>query len=110
MLESFTAYATLHGLITMGGVVGIALLIIFGRSQPASRQTLIYGWIAFVVVVQIVRQVSGNLPGNFDPQRSLPLHVCDIVPWIGIFALLRPRPWSLSITYFWGIGLSIFAF
>ncbi|MEM7433231.1 MAG: TIGR02206 family membrane protein, partial [Pseudomonadota bacterium] len=46
----------------------------------------------------------------FDPQRSLPLHVCDIVPWIGIFALLRPRPWSLSITYFWGIGLSIFAF
>ena len=43
-------------------------------------------------------------------QKSLPLYTCDIVPWIGLAALLRPSRFSLSLSYFWGFGLSVWAF
>lgn len=50
---------------------------------------------------------------TFDAQLSLPLHICDLVPWIAAIALLANGPawrWTRTITWFWGIGLSSWAF
>lgn len=54
-------------------------------------------------------QIWENLPSRFDASQSLPLHICDIVPWIGAAALLFSIRSLRSLAYFWGIGLSVWA-
>lgn len=50
-----------------------------------------------------------NVPARFDVTQSLPLHICDIVPWIGCVALIRGSSWSRALAYYWGVGLSTWA-
>lgn len=79
------------------------------RSPPAERALRI-AWVAGIILLQGFTQVRSNLPGRFDAVSSLPLHICDLVPWIGAAALLSSRSWPRSLAYFWGFGLSGWAF
>ena len=80
------------------------------RSGTRHEATLRFGWVLSIFVVQGFTQIWVNLPGRFDLLRTLPLHICDIVPWIGAAALLGASRWTRSLTFFWGFGLSIWAF
>jgi len=88
----------------VGGLVGVGL-----RADPADRRVL-WGWVGFVVVIQAAAQLWANVPGRFDAAHSLPFHICDVVPWIGCVALLRGSSLSKALTYYWGVGLSMWAF
>jgi hypothetical integral membrane protein (TIGR02206 family) len=46
------------------------------------------------------------LPVNFDPARSLPLHICDIVAFLMPLALIWRKRILIALLYFWGIGFS----
>jgi len=88
----------------IGSLVAVGL-----RADSADRRVL-WGWIGFVIVIQGWAQLWANLPARFDPARSLPLHICDVVPWIGCWAILRGSSLSRALTYYWGVGLSVWAF
>lgn len=50
------------------------------------------------------------LPRNFDLQRSLPLHICDVLSFVAPFALLFQRRAITTIIVFWGLGFCTQAF
>ena len=87
----------------------MGLVVVGRRAGPADRRVL-WGWVGFVIAIQTLAQVWANAPARFDPTRSLPLHICDIVPWIGCAALLHGHSLSKALAYYWGVGLSVWAF
>lgn len=113
MADTFTMFSMLHGLLGLVTLVVLGGVIVAGRTaesqSPEVERKFRWGWIAFLVVVQLTRQIWVNLPELHDPQRTLPLHICDVVPWIGVAALIFKPRWLKSLTFFWGIALSIWA-
>jgi len=63
-----------------------------------------------VIIVQVLIQIWSLTGDRLDVARSLPLHFCDLSPWIGIAALLMRNRTVRAIAYFWSFGLSIWAF
>lgn len=47
------------------------------------------------------------LPANFNPARSLPLNICDIVTFLTPLALIWHKRELIALLYFWGIGFSL---
>lgn len=47
------------------------------------------------------------LPVSFDPGRSLPIHICDIVALLTPLALIWRKRELIALLYFWGIGFSL---
>ncbi len=47
------------------------------------------------------------MPAHFDPARSLPIHICDIVGLLLPLALIWRKRCLLALLYFWGIGFSL---
>ncbi len=111
---AFELYSTVHTAALLGSFVLIVAAVTVGRIAAArsarAERRFRLGWVAWVAVTQTAFQVWSQLPGRFDPALSLPLHICDIVPWIGIVALLTENRRARAILYFWAFGLSIFAF
>jgi hypothetical integral membrane protein (TIGR02206 family) len=114
MPEEFVRFSLVHALavgVSLAGIAAVVLLACSSLRLSADRErTVRTAWVACVVAVQLFTQVWLNRPEAFLLQKSLPLYTCDIVPWIGLAALLRPTRFSLSLSYFWGFGLSIWAF
>ena len=114
MPTEFIRFSVVHALAVSVSLACIALVVASGRRgravEPAREQTVRKAWIACIIVVQVFTQVWLNRPEAFSLQKSLPLYTCDIVPWIGLAALLRPTRFNLSLSYFWGFGLSTWAF
>lgn len=113
--SSFAVFGPTH-LIAVGVcIVAIALFVLAGRQASEDRQRLIArSWAVLWLVQQAIATVFWLLPAQFDVRTSFPLHLCDILGWLGPFALLlaptqRTR-WLRTILYFWGIGLSTQAF
>jgi len=50
------------------------------------------------------------LPANFDPDDSLPLHICDMAGLVAPIALLMQWRLARALLYFWAIGLTTQAF
>lgn len=92
----------------IGGVIWLGQGLF--RRQPGLHRTLLTAWVCFVACWQVFTQVWWAWPGNFHPESSLPLHVCDLVVWTIPFAFLWHRRWAATQLYFWGVGLSIWAF
>jgi len=62
------------------------------------------GW--FIVVSQSFIFVRRFLPGQWDLQESLPLHMCRWDVWIVAWAMLTLNRKARALTLFWGLGLS----
>jgi hypothetical integral membrane protein (TIGR02206 family) len=114
MPTEFIRFSLVHALAVGASLVCIVALVLAAvgarRVSAARERQLRMAWTACIVVVQAFTQLWLNRPEAFELQKSLPLYTCDIVPWIGLAALLRPTRFSLSIAYFWGFGLSTWAF
>lgn len=73
-----------------------------GTRERRFRHTLAWvfvGWQAFATVWRV-------LPGEFDLNESLPLHLCRIVGWVVPIAMLTLHWRWRAVVFFWGIGLS----
>jgi len=86
-------------------VVTIAVLVPLARLRPGSWVTVISWLLAiFLVVNEIVYQIYQVDNGTWNVNHSLPLYLCDIGAFVAAFALVRPRPILVEITWFWAIA------
>jgi len=118
VIVGFSPFGATHALaagVALGGMIAwIAAGARLRRADAARERSLV----RVVAVLWLLQQAFSTLwwllPANFDPGASLPLHLCDVVGWLGPFALLmddRPSArWLRTCLYFWGIGLSSQAF
>ncbi len=90
----------------------IAVAIVAGRrlaGRPGQRVLEhAIGW--STIGVQLFALVWRNLPGNFNMQEALPLQLCRVVAWACAIAMITRARWALSLTFFWGLGLSSLGF
>ncbi len=113
-LNGFEPGSPIH-FIAVGGCL-LATLISSGlgrrwrERQPKFERLLRIGWGVFIIVTQLVTTMWWLLPQNFNWRVSLPIHICDIVAILAAVAMLASTRWVWAVLYFWGIGLSIFAF
>lgn len=102
--------------ITHGAAVGFFLILTVAASTWASKQTeprlrrfeRLLGT-AFLVIAALYL-AWWLLPRNFDLQRSLPLHICDVLSFVAPLALLFQRRSLTTIIVFWGLGFCTQAF
>ena len=73
--------------------------------EPHGRRRLEISIASVNLAVWLVVHGWWILPANFDPARSLPLHMCHVMTLLGSIALIAPRRWLATLLYFWGIGL-----
>lgn len=111
----FAPFTATH-LVAVGVCIAIiGLFVLAGRQASEGRERRIARtWAVLWLVQQVIVTVYWLLPAHFDLRSSLPLHLCDVIGWLGPFALLlahsRRTRWLRTALYFWGIGLSTQAF
>lgn len=115
MSAAFAPFTTTHWLAAGLGTACIAVFVAAGRMAPErAEKRIAQTWAILWLIQQAISTVYWLLPRSFDIGTSLPLHLCDVVGWLGPFALLlahtRKTRWLRTIVYFWGIGLSSQAF
>ncbi|MBM4107601.1 MAG: TIGR02206 family membrane protein [Phycisphaerae bacterium] len=110
--REFRSFGALHGVTALGFLGTIVGACVLGRwLQRRDREfALRVGWLLFMLGWQCWTVVFFLLPGVYHPAVSLPLHVCDLVPWVGMIALLTQHPLFRAVLFYWGIGLSTQAF
>lgn len=113
MSPHFYPNSELHWTSVLGVLAAVLLVCWLGRmmayvsakAEKRVARTLIWA----VVIIHGGAQLIGNRPSHFDPSFTLPLHICDIVPWIGAYALWTRKRWARAVLYFGGFGLSTWA-
>jgi hypothetical integral membrane protein (TIGR02206 family) len=94
--------------LVIAAVAGLAVRL--RARRPAAERGLRLAWVLAVIALQLFSQTWQNWPGNFHVHHTLPLHVCDLVIVPLPFALLGRWRFPRTLLYFWGLGLSLFAF
>lgn len=111
---SFVAGSPVHWMVILTCAIAIAVACALGRRWRRAtpnrerRWRLTLAW--FIIVSQISTLVWWMLPERHGLAVSLPLHICDIAVVIAVFALVSSRRWPRSLVYYWGAGLSVWAF
>lgn len=111
-LTEFRAFSLLHLVTVLALAVAMAGSCTLGVrwKGTSSERRLRVTWAVFTMAWNVAAIVYYMLPGVYDIQESLPLHVCDLAVWIAPLALLTQARWLRTLLYFFGIGLSTQAF
>ena len=112
--SAFVTGSSTHVLTVACAAFILILLCVFGshvqaRSDEAERR-LRRCWIAFVIFTQIAIQIWSLTGDRLDVARSLPIHFCDLSPWLCVLALLTQNAMVRAIAFFWAFGLATWAF
>lgn len=103
--DDFRAYGASHLAPVLVLAVGIAVLLVLGRRpDPHDRLGRALALILAAGVVPL--QVVYFTPGYWDPQRTLPVQLCDVAALVAVVALWTHHRWAAALTYFWGITLT----
>lgn len=105
-VRQFHAYGPSHWVVMAVTVAGLAGLIMFGRWADPRRTRLVSRVLAVLILVLNV----GMEIAAFDPSRvaqSLPLQLSDLAPYAASVALWTYWWPAFSLTYYWGLVLSI---
>lgn len=107
LAPTFTAYTTPHLVVLGLFAIGTALLLTWGRRLrgSAAERPVAVALAVACVVLGTASMVLGMVP--FRLASSLPLQICGFVWVIVAWALLRPRPTTTALTYYWGITLTL---
>lgn len=116
-LETFAAFTPTHAIVVVVAALLVVPVIALGRrwhaSAPRRERRLRRAIAGGIVLVQAWSLWFWLHPERLDATISLPLHVCDLVPWIAAAVLaVGPARWpaAAGLVYFWGIGLSGWGF
>lgn len=89
----------------------VALVWLGMRWRGTTRERrLVWIWAWSTIVWQAYTVIWWLLPANFELDKSLSLHICDLAAWIAPLALLTRNRAMRTMLYFWGIGMSTQAF
>ena len=110
--DTFAAFTWLHAVTAVVFFTSVAAIIRAGRAwRGTSRErTLRLGLVWSIVASQVFSFVWFMLPARFAWGVSLPLQICDVLPWVGAIAMWRGSAWARSVAYFVGLGLTTQAF
>jgi hypothetical integral membrane protein (TIGR02206 family) len=106
VVRQFHAYDPAHWGVLVFAAVGLAGLIMIGRRCSPRWSRLISRLLAVLILVLNV----GMEIWAFDPSRvaqSLPLQLSDLAPYAAAVALWTYWWPAFSLTYYWGLVLSI---
>lgn len=104
--REFTAYGASHLGAVLVLVLGIVVLVALGRRlrDPDDRLGRVLAVSLALAVVPL--QVRYFTPGYWNPERSLPVQLCDVAAVVAVVALWTHHRWAVALTYFWGITLT----
>lgn len=103
--HTFVPYGPSHWGVLVLLAVGAILLVWLGRRHRAGgtfARTFAIAILAFALTMQVYRM----LPGQWNVDISLPLHLSDLTWITAVHALWTRRQWSYSLTYYWGLTLN----
>jgi hypothetical integral membrane protein (TIGR02206 family) len=103
--EEFATYGASHVGAVLVLALGIVVLLLLGRRpDPYDRLGKVLALLLAAAVVPL--QVRYFTPGHWDPQRALPVQLCDVAAVVAVIALWTHQRWATALTYFWGITLT----
>lgn len=107
-LHQFEPFSLTHVVILSGLTVIVGKIIALGAQQRGKCQLIKLEKRVATIYLLLWIALHGwwLLPANFDPARSLPLHICDIAALLVALAFIWRRRCLIALLYFWGIGFS----
>jgi hypothetical integral membrane protein (TIGR02206 family) len=114
-LTEFQMFSPTHGVVFVVAMLAMAGAATIGRrwrkqGRERAEWRLRLWWSLSIVAFQIYGVAWYSWPSRFEWDKSLPLHVCDLVVWAAPLALLTQWRTARTVLYFWGVGLSTQAF
>lgn len=106
MDRQFTAYGLSHWLVLLTFAVGATLLVWAGRrhSGTTAGRRFSRGFAVVILALYLAILLDSMVPPRLD--RSVPLHLSDLVSLVSAYALWTHRGWAFALTYYWGLVLS----
>ena len=121
-LTEFEAFTWFHALVVAVCVGVMVSACVVGRrlrrrdgADGGERERAFGAWVGWSIVGwQAFATVWRVLPGQWDLNESLPMHLCRWNGWIVAVCLINGHKdgwrWSRSLAFFWGLGLSVQGF
>lgn len=107
MDRRFESFSPEHGALVLLFLVGCVVAPLLARRlPPGPEQWFRRVFAAVLVLVCGSVQVSLLLPGEFELDFSLPLHLCDLAWPLAAFALLTRSRRAAQLLYYWALVLS----
>jgi hypothetical integral membrane protein (TIGR02206 family) len=106
--QVYEPYGASHWSMLVLTVIGAVLLVLLGRRHrngpAAERFSRVFGVTLWAVAAGCL--LWNLLPGNFDLQSSIPLHLSDVLRFVSGYALITKARWALAISYYWALTLN----
>ncbi len=110
-MQRFEPYSATHGF--MIGLFAVSVAVACGAGlmlAPGARRRFEVVLGGFMLAIGVWYQLWWWLPEHFDIQRSLPLHVCDVMSIVAPLGLLLGGRLFRSLTVLWGLAFCTQAF
>ncbi len=106
MEREFSAYGLSHWLVLVVFAVGAALVVVVGRKHrsTAGARRFSRAFAVTIFALSVADLLYEMVPPSIE--RSVPLHISDLVPLVAAYALFSHRQWAYTLTYYWGLVLS----
>jgi hypothetical integral membrane protein (TIGR02206 family) len=109
-VEQFEKYSPLHcGILVAIVVISVSIALFRRRlrlTDPGRGALMDVQMSAVVLVVWIIEQGFEFLPSRFNISESIPVHFCDVVGFVSIFAVRSHSRLLRAVLYYWGFCLS----
>ena len=102
----FDPYGIKH-LLYLGGVALITVGILWaGRSNPDPRfrRRVVLILIIFTLGQELLDDLLRVMDGAWVVQEHLPLHLCSLAMFVGVYALATKGQLAFEIAYYWSLA------
>ncbi|MFZ1706101.1 MAG: TIGR02206 family membrane protein [Saprospiraceae bacterium] len=103
---SFVNYETEHFATLLFWILFSAYILYIGRNKWTEYQQRLYITILLVIAAgtQIMKIVIKSWDGTFDITKDLPLHLCNMLPFVMIYIMWRKNRKWWAFFFFWIVG------
>ncbi len=104
----FTPYGASHGVAVLVLLIGAVALVVTGRRlrdrDPDDRLGRVFALVILAMTLPL--QVLYFTPDYWNPEKTLPIQLCDLASLVSAYALWTHRWWAAGLTYYWGLFLT----
>ncbi|WP_242395480.1 YwaF family protein [Anaeromyxobacter oryzisoli] len=79
-------------------------LAAWGRRRPGAARGIRLALATAIGVNELVFYRYSAARGWLAPPHGLPLDLCDVVLWLTVYTLVKPRAWALDAIYYLGLA------
>ena len=105
-VSEFSTFSWNHIIPLLSIVVGVYLIYQFRHQlkQFKYETHIRYGIATFAILLEVSFQVWQLAHGTWDFAESLPLHLCRLTSYLGIFIMFTKNKKVFEIAYFWSLA------